>query len=224
MKGQTREERKPARRECKRQRTMALFVQAAEQLIRTEGPSAVTIRRIAGSTGYSSAALYSYFADLEELVLYASLQYRRACLEEAAREIAPDMSALEQYRRFCEIFNRHALRAPEIYLNMYFGRHSGRIEAVMDAYCRLFPGALTGSAELSPGLPAWDCQPDGGRSAARRLAEEGYIRPENADTVAELLLRTQESFLYGMTVDPQQDAEARNAAFLALFDRIIEAF
>lgn len=205
------------RKERKRRRAMTLFIQAAEELLRQEGPAGVTIRRVAGATGYSSAALYSYFADVEELVLYASLQYRAAHLAEAARTIAPEGPALPRYRRYCELFNRHALRAPAVYLNLYFGRCSGRLPAAEDIYRQLFP-------QRAPALSAPESLPALHREAARRLCEEGVLRRENADAAAALITRTQEALLYEMSLRPDGDPEAQGAAFLALFDRIIGVF
>lgn len=212
------------RKQRKRQRTMGLFIAAAEQLMLKEGIAGVTIRRIADITGYSSATLYSYFADLNELVLYASFTYRRAYLEELARRITPYMTSLEQYRRIYEIFNKYSFRDPEIYLNMYFGRHSGKIKAVMESYYQLFPEEFVPPTELVRDLLLQGSLLECDRITTRRLAAEGFIRPENADIVAELMVRTQETFLYEMAMDPQRDIDAQSQAFMQLFDRIIAAF
>ena len=212
------------RKARKRQRTMGLFITAAEHLMQEEGVAGVTIRRIADITSYSSATLYSYFADLNELVLYASFKYRKAYLEEVARRITPYMSSLDQYRRIYEIFNKYSFRDPEIYFNMYFGKHSGNIKAVMQAYYQLFPEEFSPPTELIRELLLQVRLLDCDRITTRRLAAEGYIRPENVDTVAELMVRTQQTFLYEMTVDPTRDADAQSRAFMELFDRIIAAF
>ena len=55
----------------------------------------------------------------------------------------------------------------------------------------------------------------------RRLAEDGVIRPENADRVAEMMVRAQETFIYDLTVHPDRDPEAQNEAFMKLFDYMI---
>ena len=66
-----------ARKELKRKRIAILFIQCAEQLLREDGINNLSIRKLADTTGYSSATLYSYFEDLDELILYASFKYRR---------------------------------------------------------------------------------------------------------------------------------------------------
>ena len=202
MKGQKLEKKKQAqaeallaRKELKRRRIMTLFILSTEQLLRTEGIQNLTIRKLADVTGYSSATLYSYFEDLDELILYASFKYRKEYLKQVATEISSEMTSLEQYRKIYEIFNSYSFRDPEIYMNIYFGRHSEKIKEVMDEYYSLFPEEFVAPTEI--------------------------IRPENADVVAELMVRTQETFLYDLVVNPQKNIQEENAAFMKLFDHII---
>ena len=96
-----------ARKELKRKRIAILFIQCAEQLLREDGINNLSIRKLADTTGYSSATLYSYFEDLDELILYASFKYRREYLKRVAKEISDDMTSLEQYRRIYQIFNEY---------------------------------------------------------------------------------------------------------------------
>ena len=228
MKGQTVEERKRAqaeallaRKELKRRRIMILFILSAEQLIREDGVRNLTIRKIADATGYSSATLYSYFADLNELILYASVRYRKEYLKQVAQEITPEMTSLEQYRKIYEIFNHYAFREPEIYMNMYFGKHSEKIKEVLDEYYRLFPEEFIAPTELIRDLLRQGRLLDCDKITTRKLAEDGFIAPENVDMVAELMVRTQETFLYELLVNPQKDIEKQNQAFMRLFDHII---
>ena len=65
MKGQTIEEKKQAqeqallaRKELKRRRIMVLFILAAEELIRQDGVSNLTIRKLADVTGYSLSLIH----------------------------------------------------------------------------------------------------------------------------------------------------------------------
>ena len=229
MKGQTIEEKKQAqeqallaRKELKRRRIMVLFILAAEELIRQDGVSNLTIRKLADVTGYSSATLYSYFADLDELILYASIRRRKEYLKQVEREITPDMTSLEQYRKIYEIFNYYSFRDPDTYMNLYFGKHSGKIKEVLDTYYQLFPEEFVAPTELIRTLLVQGRLIDCDRVTTPKLAEDGYIRPENVDVVAELMVRTQETFLYGLMVNPQKDPDEESAHFMQLFDHIIE--
>ena len=228
MKGQTIEEKRQAqeqavlaRKELKRRRIMTLFILAAEDLIRQDGVRNLTIRKIADVTGYSSATLYSYFADLDELILYASIRRRKDYLKRVAREITPDMTSLAQYRKIYEIFNDYSFRDPDTYMNMYFGKHSLQIKAVLDEYYQLFPDEFVAPTELIRNLLLQGRLIDCDKFMTRQLAADGYIQSENADMVAELMVRTQETFLYDLMVNPQADPKEQNAHFMHLFDHII---
>lgn len=226
MSGQRNPEKKhseasPTRKELKHKRIAILFIQCAEHLLREEGISGLSTRRLAGATGYSSATLYSYFEDLDELILYASLKYRRGYIERVAQEISDNMTALEQYRRIYQIFNECSFRDPKIYMNLYFGKHSGRIQTVIEKYYRLFPEEFDAPSELIRTLLRQGSRIEWDKITTRRLAEDGVIRPENADRVAEMMVRTQETFVYDLAVHPDKDPQAQNEAFMKLFDFII---
>lgn len=59
------------------------YVVMARRIIRTEGVGAVSIRRLATELGCSSASMYRYFKNLDELLFYAQLDalngYIRNC-------------------------------------------------------------------------------------------------------------------------------------------------
>ena len=210
-----------SRRDLKRRRVMMIFIEEAEQLLRKEGMRNLTIRKVADATGYSSAALYSYFADLNELILYASFKYRKEYLQQVAREIKPTMTSLEQYRTIYEIFNRFTFRNPDIYMNLYFGKHSDHLKEILDRYYSLYPEEFVAPTEMVRDLLLQGRLIDCDRSITRRLAADGFIRPENADVVAELMVRIQETFLYDLQINPHKDSREQNRAFMVLFDHII---
>ncbi len=210
-----------ARKELKRKRIAILFIQCAEQLLREDGINNLSIRKLADTTGYSSATLYSYFEDLDELILYASFKYRREYLKRVAKEISDDMTSLEQYRRIYQIFNEYSFRDPKIYMNMYFGKHSSRIKTVMKEYYHLFPEEFVAPTDLIRTLLLQGSLIDCDKITTRKLAEDGFIRPENADRVAEIMVRTQETFVYDLAVHPGRDLKEQNEEFMKLFDYII---
>lgn len=210
-----------ARKEIKRKRIMSIYIQCTEKLLKEDGIHNLSIRRLADTTGFSSAMLYSYFSDLDELVLYASFKFRKEYLQEVAARINDSMTSLEQYRGIYEIFNEYTFRDPEIYMNMYFGRHSDKIKEVRDHYYELFPEEFIAPTDLIRELLLQGSLIDCDRKTTEKLANDGFIRPENADIVAELMVRTQETFLYELMVNPQKSSQKLNDDFMRLFDYII---
>jgi AcrR family transcriptional regulator len=62
------------------------LIEAARELNNSEGPTAVTLRNVARRAGYSPAAMYRYFSDVEDLVRSTwadTLQRLRTWLEQA---------------------------------------------------------------------------------------------------------------------------------------------
>ena len=55
-----------------RRTIVATFIQAAQNIIDTDGLESVSIRRVSSEAGYSSATLYLYFSDASELTLMES--------------------------------------------------------------------------------------------------------------------------------------------------------
>ena len=64
-----------ANRERHHQRVLKYFIEATQLIIQKEGMEAVTIRKVAEIAGFNSATLYNYFQDLDQLLLYASLNH-----------------------------------------------------------------------------------------------------------------------------------------------------
>jgi AcrR family transcriptional regulator len=57
------------RNEHSRDELQSLAIRAAREIVRTEGPAALSTRRLAAATGYSAANLYLIFRNLDELIL-----------------------------------------------------------------------------------------------------------------------------------------------------------
>ena len=62
------------RREQKRKRVMAYFINATIELMEEIGIENLTIRKVAERSKYNSATLYNYFDSLDELEMFASVK------------------------------------------------------------------------------------------------------------------------------------------------------
>lgn len=129
--------------EEKRNEIVSSFVKATIEIMKEDGVEAVSIRSVSARAGYSSATLYLYFTDLNELISIASVFYLRNYVRDIS-ETCPsyECSAEELYRYTWETFARHALNKPEIYLNLFFGPNSGSLQEMVHEYYALFPEEL----------------------------------------------------------------------------------
>lgn len=68
------------RKERRRSQIQSETLAAARKLLKTEGPEALTIRRLAEALDYSPASLYEYFASKEQITLALRQQIRQELL------------------------------------------------------------------------------------------------------------------------------------------------
>ncbi len=213
--------------QCRRQlridRTKKLFIEAAYELIQEHGLQNISIRKLADVTGYGTATLYSYFQDLDELIIFASIKNRREYLLRLSREIHNNMTSLEQYEKLYEVFNVYSFAAPSLYLNMYFGTHAEHIGEILNNYYALYP-------EEETALPPFLFEALQQRNLflcdqvfTRRLAQDGFILPEHIEMVAEIIVRVQETLMYEIAVHPHLDPEAQNQKFMSMFHHVIQS-
>lgn len=208
----------------KRKRIMVYFIEATEKLIREEGIDALSIRKIASEAGYNSATLYNYFEDLEHLVLFASVRYLREYVVGLQETVRPDMNALEIYRAIYLKFSETSFASPEIFYNMFFGRYSRKLNEVLKQYYELFPAELgehTGfvrSMLLQGNIYSRDL------ISLDSLVEGGFVREENREAVAQIMVRTHQSFIAEASMaGGKLDIGKHVEAFMKLFDYIMES-
>ena len=156
----------------KRKRVMILFIEAAEKMLRESGLASVSIRKVASEVGYNSATLYNYFEDLEHLILFASVRYLREYVASLQKALTNDMSAYDKYRAIYRCFNAYAFKEPEIFHNMFFGKHSDLLGDVLRTYYQEPAGTARTQSQDEADAAAWDdvrtrCHYDAGTDRGR---------------------------------------------------------
>ena len=186
----------------KRKRVMILFIEAAEKMLRESGLASVSIRKVASEVGYNSATLYNYFEDLEHLILFASVRYLREYVASLQKALTNDMSAYDKYRAIYRCFNAYAFKEPEIFHNMFFGKHSDLLGDVLRTYYQeLFPQELQG---LSPKM--------------KQMLQLGtmYLTDANAANAIETIIALHQYYLHeAMIAESRSDSKQSYLAELA---------
>ena len=201
---------------------MRYFIEAAEELIQAEGLKNLTIRNVTERAGYGTATLYNYFRDLDELIMYTAFKFRREYMQTLSREIKPEMDVLEQFTRLYEIFCYYSFRFPDIYMTLFFGRHSRNYKTVFQTYYKIFPEELTSLTPFVSDVLMQNGIWETDRAAANYLAAQGYIQPQNQKQVANLTVRMHESYLYDMILDPGRDPDVQRKDFMEVLRHIIK--
>ncbi len=206
----------------KQKRVMTYFIEAAKELLASEGFANLTIRKIAAAAGYNSATLYNYFEDLDELLLFSSVSFLRDYVGALNEKITPSMTALERYRTIHETFDQCSLRFPEVFYTLFFSRRSKRLPTVIKQYYELFPGELEGHHPAVREMLLEGNMYVRDLSIVEDLVKEGVIRAENAAMVASLVPRIQQTYLHEAYLAPDSvDPEKQHQKFMRALDYMI---
>lgn len=68
-------------KEIQRKRMMRYFIDAAKEIIMTDGIKGLTARRVGEKAGYSYATIYNYFNDLSTLLTYCAFDFFEDCYD-----------------------------------------------------------------------------------------------------------------------------------------------
>ncbi len=121
------------------------LIHAAQHIIFTEGLANVTLRKVSKLANVNTAILYRHFSDLDELLLFASIDLlKKMTLQYVERKknnpsAAPFEMYMQEWRYFCECAFQH----PECINHVFFSRHSHRLDALLQEYYELFADELT---------------------------------------------------------------------------------
>lgn len=63
------------------------LIDAAKNLIKSEGPAAANVRSIADAAGYSFGVIYNYYKDIKELFSICALEFLEECKDYIIRDI-----------------------------------------------------------------------------------------------------------------------------------------
>lgn len=89
---------KPNAQSGKKEYVKSVFVGAAKTIILREGAENVTVRKIADITGYSYAAVYHYYTDLDELLLDTKLSMIRDMVMSGSEKTEQETEPLQRVK------------------------------------------------------------------------------------------------------------------------------
>jgi len=107
------------RNEIQETRMRGYFIQAASEILRSEGMRALSVRNIADRAGYSYATLYNYFKDVRELIfecVKVFMDEARTMIETERSKVAPGLPGI---RRAAETYAMFFVQYPGVF-NIFF--------------------------------------------------------------------------------------------------------
>lgn len=171
------------------------MLERARTIYREEGVEALSMRRLAQELGISTMAIYSYFANKQDLLDGLWIEIFEALTDElldASKDQRGPRKVLEAHvRRFMDFWERH----PEQFRMIYMSQSSGSLSAIAESQQPVYNRLLGLVRERVSA-----CAPDG------REPEEGVIRTQcdlmSSKTMGYLLL------VVGLPRYPLHDREA----------------
>lgn len=126
----------------KQKAIMATFIDVTSKIIREEGVGAVSIRNVASKAGYSSATMYLYFNDIQELIALSSITYMRDYITEIAKNMDSFDDPKEMYLYTWHEFCQRAFRYPAVFKALFFTDYSNNLDDIVKKYYSIFPQEL----------------------------------------------------------------------------------
>lgn len=207
-----------------RKQIFARFIIAAYQIMEEKGADAVTIRQVAELAGFKSSTLYHYFADLDHLIMYASMKY----FQEYNRRLAVYITELrDPYLRFCatwEFFCDTVFRHPEAFHRLFFGRYRDDLEEIIQVYYEIFPDEFQNTDPVVQEMLQHGSILERNMSILRPLVNNGTVPEAQAELWNEIIVACfrvllEEKILYGDKLDNAQLIERHQAYIRALMER-----
>lgn len=133
---------RPPYRPDQRNQILACFINAASEIMQSEGMDALTLRRVAKMAGYNSATLYNYFKDLDHLTVYASMKYFEDYNRNLSRYLSDEHDDVQRFLFMWRFFCASAFRHPHAYYNLFYGKYSNELGDIIEDYYKVFPDEL----------------------------------------------------------------------------------
>lgn len=179
---------RPPYRAEQRNQIFACFVNAANEIMESEGMEGLTLRKVAQRAGYNSATLYNYFKDLDHLIMFASMKYFQAYNQNLAIYMAELQDPYLRFISIWEFFCDTAFKHPHAFYNLFYGKYSGEVEDIIKSYYSVFPEELGELDETVRDMLSHGALNERNMSILRPLVQDGGISQEQAVLFNEIML------------------------------------
>ena len=207
----------------KKKRVMMYFIEATQELILNESIENLSIKKIADTAGYNTATIYNYFEDLEELILYSSIDYLKIYLKDLKSEINSNMKAIEMYETIYKVFVHHSFEKPEIFHTLFFGKYSYKLEKIIKKYYEIFPDDITGQTDITKSVLVEGNIHNRDLPVIKQMIKEGSILEEDAPYIMEAIVRIHQSYLENILQQREKiSLEEHEIKFFKIFNFLLK--
>lgn len=203
-----------------KKRAIASFVGATEKIMLEEGISKVTIRKVSDIAGYSSATIYSYFENIDHLILFSSLKFLDDFIKSIPEYIEDKEKSIDIFKAVWKCFVHFAFRRPEVFRVMFFSKLDDVTSDFYTQYYCIYPINDEGYPKnIQKMLRATDIYKRNSILMANAV-EDGFISSEYKDEISEMIIFIFESLLNRLELK-EISIEIAEEKFMKYFDRIL---
>lgn len=110
------------KKDIKKQRIRAYFLEATKEIIIKEGVENVSVRKVADLAGYSYATIYNYFKDLNELLWDVKEAMIRDLVDFIQKEMVQSPMDLKEIKRLFRTYTAYYFENPNIFSFFYLSK------------------------------------------------------------------------------------------------------
>lgn len=104
----------------KKQRIKMYFLEAAKEIIITEGVENISVRKVADMAGYSYATIYNYFTDINELLWDVKIVMIKDLIEFIQRKMEESIYNIDGIKKLFKTYIAYYLENPNVFKFFYF--------------------------------------------------------------------------------------------------------
>lgn len=191
-----------------KRRAINAFVTATEKIMNEEGIHKVTIRKVSDLAGYSSATIYSYFENIDHLILFSSMKFLDEYIEEIPKYIEGETTSIGVFKKVWECFSHFAFKRADIFHKLFFSKLEKKSENYMLEYYCIYPIKDMDYPETIQNMLRGTTIYSRNDILIEDLIKDGYITEENRDEISEMTVFIFESILHRVCIKEISSEEA----------------
>jgi len=112
------------RKQIQEDRIRGYFIQAAKDILRSEGLKGISVRNVSQNAGYSYATLYNYFKDIRFLVFECVKDFQQECSVFITEKVGNVSPGIEKLRAISKAYVEYFVEYPGIFELFYIEKMS----------------------------------------------------------------------------------------------------
>ena len=199
------------------------YIRKTQEIIRREGRDAVSIRRIAQEMHCSTANLYRYFNNQQELLYYAELTRHSDYIRRLNEAEKNWKTIWDFYVGIWDCYCREAFRNPEVYDMLFLQAQSDTLKNSIAEYDMLFPESIRETNGIFLSMLTQKDFMARDYEACRKCVEAGALDEAGAERLNRMVCHQYEGYLKSMLDKPltEEEADWKAAQFIDDVDWIV---